>query len=512
MFDGRPVSIYTAGMDLQPTSAPRGSATPKPLRATDKKTATAAEAGSLPTERYTPAGDLGARPTYSGPVLPQPDKSYLVNAEKTPVYVSFDARAIAFFEHIGHKVDLEGAQLIAPDGRSQPLDSRVSPQPTLREQYGLVSGEKSAASNEPWTFRVPGMPGGVFGKPQGVEFRGSDSGLSVKFLDHEGKPLPKLDSGQVADDFQQFRTNTKVLRRNRYSSAKELFGTESGAAQTSGPGKPLVDESQPGLRFQAPTQKSLETLKAGFESVLGECSRTRSESVDLNSLKAFESTFRSLLEREQAEKQEVDGFAVLRQAASHPDAAQQLRTIVGPGSEGLEGPELLEAVRTKVQRACPLEIVVIPRGQSAADCVENADEQTREQLKNAGRAYFHSTDPIAYRIQSGSDDLPPQRLFIGEEVLENETAVKVVYKHEMLHVFEHRYANPEELQSLRASFDEATEFQSLYGSSFSEYLPTVGEEFLAAHGPEGPQWVKEHHPLVYDLLSQLLESDPAASQ
>ncbi len=496
-------------MELHPASALPNRAQTNIPRAQEPKTARETEA-TPPAEHYTPDSSASTASAYSAPLLPQPDRAYIVNAEKMPLVVRFDAKAIAFFEHIGRKVDLESAQLIAPSGAAHSLDSRVSAQPSLGEQYGLLSGEKSVATTEPWTFRVPGMPGGVFGKPQGVQFLGRDNGLAVEFLDQEGRPLPKISGGQVIDDFQEFRTNTKVLRRDRYFSALELLGSAESASVASAPGKLLTDEPLPGLRFMAPSPQTLTALKAGFESVLGDCSRTRAESVNLNNLRAFESTFRSLLEKEQAEKEVVDGFAVLREAAAHPDAAGLLQEIAGPGSERLKPAELLDAVRTKVQRACPLEIIVIPRGQTAVDCIENPDEYTRGQLKGAGRAYFHSSDPIAYRIQTGSDDLPPQRLFVGEEVLGNERAVKVIFKHELLHVFEHRYANPEELAALKASFDEASEFQSLYGSSFFEYLPTVGEEYLSAHGPEGPQWVKDQHPRVHEMLSRLLGSDPAA--
>ena len=162
------------------------------------------------------------------------------------------------------------------------------------------------------------------------------------------------------------------------------------------------------------------------------------------------------------------------------------------------------------ESASPLEIIVIPRDKTALDCVEVKRESSKQQLSRAGRAYFLRSNPFAYRAESRADDLPAQRLFIGQEILQSEQGIKAVLLHEMLHVFEHLYANPEESRQIEESFQQATEFQSLYGSSRDEYITTVGEEFFATHGADGPSWSKEHHRPVYDLLSQLTGTDPAA--
>jgi hypothetical protein len=420
----------------------------------------------------------------------------------TPVTVEFDAKAAAFLRSVDHKVDLDSARLVSPDGTARSLDSRVSPEPSNAERYAVVSGEKLAEA-EPWTFRLPGMPGGVFGKPQAVRFVGRETGLGVEFLDADGKPV----SARTSDDFQGFRTDTKVLRRDRYATLDKIF-PEVTSEQNEG-AEFLREEPFPGIRFQAPSKQTMEIAMASFQTVLGKSAAERAETVDLAKLESFEKVFQGVLEAEKQQSEEVDGFAALNRAAGVPAGAEALEAILGPGAEGLGSGQLLQAVRDKLLRACPLEIVVVPKGKTAADCVE---PHLAERLQGAGRAYFFTMDPLAHRAQTGSKDLPAQRLFIGEEVLEDETAVKVVLMHELLHVFEHRYATTEEQQQIQTSFAEAKEFQSLYGSSPFEYLPTVAEEFLGAHGPEGPDWVKKHHPKVHQLLSRLMGGEKESEE
>ena len=97
----------------------------------------------------------------------------------------------------------------------------------------------------------------------------------------------------------------------------------------------------------------------------------------------------------------------------------------------------------------------------------------------------------------------------NDQILQTEQGVKAVLTHELLHVFENLIANPKETQQIEQGFQNATEFQSLYGSSRDEYLTTVGEEFFSTHGADGPTWVKEKHEPVYELLSKLTGLDPA---
>jgi len=209
---------------------------------------------------------------------------------------------------------------------------------------------------------------------------------------------------------------------------------------------------------------------------------------------------------------DVDGFAAMQKALDSPEALAAMQDIYGFGATALADYELLDGVTQKTLRACPLEIIVIPRNKTALDCVEEDTDSIRERLSQAGRAYFLKTHPLIHRVQTGSDELPSQKLFVGEEILEKEQGVKAVLMHEMLHVFEQIYATPEETQQIDASFQQATEFQSLYGSNRDEYLTTIGEEFLGTHGPEGPEWVKEKHGPVYQLLSKLTRGEGSVQQ
>jgi hypothetical protein len=226
----------------------------------------------------------------------------------------------------------------------------------------------------------------------------------------------------------------------------------------------------------------------------------------------FEQQFQKLLAKKIEAGGEVDGFAAMLETLDDPVALNAMQEIHGPGAESLSNEALLDKVGARTLRACPLEIVIMPRDKTALDCVEVERASTKEQLSRAGRAYFLRANPFAYRSETGSEKLPAQRLFIGEEILDQELGVKAVFMHELLHVFEHLYATPQEIKQIDTSYQEAKEFQSLYGSSRDEYLTTLGEEFWETHGPNGPAWVKNHHRPVWSLLAKLTGSDPAGNR
>jgi hypothetical protein len=449
-----------------------------------------------------------SEPTSSNLVKPEQGRSYQAHQQLSrPITLSFDDRAIAFFDSAGLQVDLEQAQIVTRDGRRVPLDHRVSSVREPAQRYAVKAGQKLAPDAEPWQFRVPGMPVSVFGKPHGVQVVGADSGFSMKFLDASGNIIDRESPQAGLDDTQGLRVDTQVFRKDRQSTLGRL-GSHLPSASEPGPASlPFTDSSITNVNFRAPTKTTLATAKGTFEKLLGSAARERATSIDLKKLEIYEQQFQKRLSKELEAGGEVDGFALMEQTMDDPIARQAMQEIYGPGAETLTGSELLGQVGQKALRACPLEIVVIPRDKSAIDCVEVEMESSKQQLSQAGRAYFLTAHPFAYRAQTGSGGLPTQRLFVGEEILEQEQGVKAVLMHELLHVFEHLYATPQETEKIETSFQQATEFQSLYGSSRDEYLTTVGEEFWGTHGSEGPDWVRENHRPVFELLSKLTDSN-----
>jgi hypothetical protein len=442
-------------------------------------------------------------------IQPKIGQSYLAHQDMPrPITLNFDPKAVAFFENAGLKLDLEEAQIVTPDGRRVPLDHRVISETEPAQRYAVESGQKLASSAEPWQFRVPGMPGAVFGKPHGIRFLGADTGLSLKFLDHAGAEIDRASALPERGDAQGMRVETRVFRRDRQTTLGRL-AAHVPAPSVIGPALlPFTDHNLTNVTFRAPNQKSLDTAKTTFEKLLGSVARDRAVGIDLEKLKTYEQQFQKTLAKKVESGGEVDGFAAMLETLDEPVALNAMQELHGPGAKSLTKESLLDQVGAKALRACPLEIVIIPRDKTATDCVEVERASTKEQLSRAGRAYFLRANPFAYRSETGSEKLPAQRLFIGEEILEQEQGVKAVFMHELLHVFEHLYATPQETQQIDTSYQEAKEFQSLYGSARDEYLTTLGEEFWGTHGSDGPAWVKKYHRPVYDLLAKLTGTDP----
>lgn len=441
------------------------------------------------------------------PLEPQGGVVYEVHrASQRPVALSFDDKAVAFFHNAGLKFDLEQAQIVTEDGRRVPLDHRAPLAASPRDQYEVSAGYKLPSTAEPWQFRVPGIPSQVFGKPYGVLVEGAEQGLSLKFLDVEGKIVEGNAPTSETDDFQGMRVDTKVFRRNRSSTLGKLARHQPIATQTGPARLPFVGRSPGEVLFRAPTESALVTAKTAFDSLLGSVARDREVEVDLPKLEIYESQVQKVIQKKLELGEDVDGYAAMLEGMDHPEALNALHDFYGMQAGQLSRSQLFQGVSQKVLRASPIEIVVIPKDKTALDCVENPSESAQAQLRNAGRAYFLRTDPMSYRAQTGAKDLPVQRLFVGEEILESEKGVKAVLMHEMLHVFEHVLATPQQIQQIESSFQQASEFQSLYGSNRDEYLTTVGEEFLGTHGAEGPEWVKAEHRPVFDLLSKLTDS------
>lgn len=474
-----------------------------------QRQALASSASSAPADQKAPISPITPPEVFDSRVVqPELGREYQANQSlPRDITLSFDERAIAFFENSGLKIDLEEAQIVTQDGRRMPLDHRATSLQDPRENYAVESGFKLAPEAEPWQFRVPGIPSQVFGKPHGVHIVGADSGLSLQFVDSTGHIIARETAHEDFDDFQGMRVQTKVFRRNRQSTLGQLASHRPSSSQPGPANLPHVDRSIPNVTFRSPTQVGLDTARSAFEKLLGSLVRQRTESFDLKKFEVYERQVQQIIEEELKGGGDVDGFAAMQKAMHFPIACHAMEELHGPGAEHLAKDELLDRVAQKMMKACPLEIVVIPRGKTALDCVEVERESTKQQLERAGRAYFLRSNPFAYRSETGSKDLPTQRLFVGEEIIETEQGVKAVLMHELLHVYEHLYATPEETQEIEKSFHQASEFQSLYGANRDEYLTTLGEEFLGTHGPDGPEWVKTHHRPVYDLLQTLVSTD-----
>ena len=376
-----------------------------------------------------------------------------------------------------------------------------------RDQYAVEAGYKLPATAEPWQFRVPGIPTQVFGKPHGVHIVGADQGFSMKFVDSNGAIIDRETAATELDDFQGMRVDEQVFRTTRQSTLGSLASHVPSPGTGTAASLDFIDSEFSNVTFRAPSQKGLDTARTAFQKLLGPIVEERAESIDLEKLSVYENQVEKIISAELALGKDVDQFESMQRAMENPTALQAMRDIYGDGAEALGNDELLDQVGQKLMKSCPLEITILPRDKSAIDCIKTERESTAEHLKRAGRAYFMRVNPFAYRSETGSEGLPAQQLIVGEEILETELGVKAVLMHEMLHIFEHLYATPEEAQMIDKGYQGATEFQSLYGVNRDEYLTTVGEEFLGTHGPGGQEWVKREHPPVYNLLSGLLKSE-----
>ena len=468
------------------------------------------EAPPTPEDRVNLTSDSKAKTSSpdEGLLSPKAGIKYQANqSQARPISLSFDDRAIAFFQNGGLKLDLEQAQVVTKDGRRVPLDHRVGSQVSPRDQHAVEAGYKLPATAEPWQFRVPGIPTQVFGKPHGVHIVGADQGFSMKFVDSEGALIDRETAATELDDFQGMRVDKQVFRTTRQSTLGSL-ASHVPSPETGGPASlQFVDSEISNVTFRSPSQEALNTAKTSFQKLLGPIVEERAENIDLEKLSVYEAQVEKIITAELESGKDVDQFESMQKAMNNPTALQAMRDIYGDGAEALGNDELLDQVGQKLMKSCPLEITVMPRDKAAIDCVKIERESAVEYLKRAGRAYFMRVNPFAYRSETGSEGLPTQRIFVGEEILETELGVNAVLMHEMLHVFEHIYATPEETQMIEKGYQGATEFQSLYGVNRDEYFTTVGEEFLGTHGPGGQEWVKREHPPVYNLLSGLLDSD-----
>lgn len=490
-LDPRAALSITPRRERPAPNAPAGDAAPAP-------------ADGVALSQSAPLPAPTAVPSPLPPLQPQAGEVYQANQDQPrPIALSFDDAAAQFVKNANLQVDLENAQLLTEDGRRIPLDGRIANADDLASGYAVQGGHKLEPGAEPWQFRVPGTPPGIFGKPFGVLLAGGEQGLAMKFLDAQGQIIDRSAPG--LDDTQGMRVDIPVFRTNRRTTLGKVASHVPNGTGLLGPASlPFTETGFRNVTLRAPSKESLGVAKEAFGKLLGSLNDERAPSVDLNQLKVYENHFQQILEAEVQKGGEIDGMALMRTAVEVPEARQALSNIVGSGAESLSHGELLQAAGEKVQRACPLEIVVIPKDKSAADCVEVADDEERQRLEQAGRAWFQTTDALVQRAQTSSNELPVQRLFVGEEILQSEQGVKAVLIHELLHVFEQRYASPDELTQISESFAQAREFQSLYGSSRDEYLTTVSEEFQAAHGADGPAWVEREHPQMFTLLSNLL--------
>lgn len=441
--------------------------------------------------------------SYFKTVVPKPEQDYVVGRDSgTPVTVRFDAKAVEFLEKNGGRVDLENARVVWPDGQDAPVDARSPLQPNAEQQGLLVMGKIPGPLDQAWTYPIPGTPEGVWGKPAAIAFRGSDDGFVPEFLDAFGQSV----SLQSSDDLFGFQTTKKVFRKDRLKTLLAA-GHHLGAVESDG--NPVLfthsDSSRQGVTFKAPDGDSLLHCKKAFESILGNATE---QGMDWEKFGRLVDIFK----QEMGMKGSVlDAIARVEQRAAEPETVKLMVSILGSEFEGMDGSALLNAVQEKALRACPLEVVVMPRDKNPSDCCPDS----RAQLENAkvefSRAFVLSVNPLQQALSNSDADVSPpvQRLFVGEELLEPGKPGQATLRHELLHIFEARYAGAEQKAAIQKSYEESKEFASIYGSARIEYFTTVGEEFFGEFGADGPQWVKEQHPRIYELLSRLTGTDPA---
>lgn len=77
-------------------------------------------------------------------------------------------------------------------------------------------------------------------------------------------------------------------------------------------------------------------------------------------------------------------------------------------------------------------------------------------------------------------------------------------RHELYHALEAKFLTDGERAELDRLHAQAVRdggpFESVYGHQRPEFLTTMAEEFEGEHGPDGPGWLREHHPRLERLL------------
>ncbi|MGE0496035.1 MAG: hypothetical protein AB7S38_42920 [Vulcanimicrobiota bacterium] len=433
---------------------------------------------------------------FEGTLTPEPDTPYLAPMGGRDCPVIFNSAACEAIRANGYQFDPKAAVLIDKQGNLSALDGR-SP-----KRLGLEETLRKMASGAPvppgpdapaWLFTVYPTVDPVMGHPaHGLQVFVNDQGhLSVGPLGPDGQPLKPHE----LDDFKGMIPSVAALRSNRDKFMFDIMD-ELASARSSEPVNreawPL-DTSIPGITISAAGAASLETVREILEGVCGERMRGPRQTLGTDALSFVANCTR-------------DGSPDLSQATSYSEvlesvSADKLREglarVLGAGPDA-PVEELVKSASRARERGKPVEIVVIPK-----------DAEVQAVFDFAQR---DGIDASTLRLANFANH-PSGKVYlaIGEEFLSDPRGREMV-EHEFWHLFESHCATDKELDMLDAAYARTAEakgpFQSLYGSSRIEFLPTLEEEFSALHGPEGPGWLKQNHPDVYALLQSVTGKNP----
>lgn len=237
-------------------------------------------------------------------------------------------------------------------------------------------------------------------------------------------------------------------------------------------------EIAPNVFLHAPDEQSAEHLKGLFQQICG-------PSVEQHQPQ----TVGARLER-------VKGL--LERLGNDPEALEGSRLECGAQPEGWDegtARKRLQTLALRLDRQLqPVHLFVVPAGKHYSSLPFFDAEARRFLAQSPESTGCHIPDTqIGHIVAVNQAELGSQ-------------ADTRVPRHELIHLFEQRFLAPEVQERLDQLHQEILErggpLPSGYAANRKEFLTTMGEEYQADFGPDGPLWVKTAHPEVYELFEQ----------
>jgi hypothetical protein len=313
----------------------------------------------------------------------------------------------------------------------------------VREQYHQDTGKPAP----PWTFYDPSR--NLYGVPRGV--------LTLD-LDPQTGALQTTTSEGTHYEFSYLRD--EVGGGDGFpASAYEKLGDDP---------NPFVLEI-PGGSIKAPDEVTARRVRALFDEVCGKQAASWPER-------------RAERDRVERELQRVEGDPAAVKALLEPETEHEWDAETAAAA--------VEAYRhNRLAFELPLTIEVVPAGKHFSA------------MPGMGEPPPGLRDATGARAVTAS----AQRLFVPVEDLWSERQKCV--RHELYHVLEDKYMDTRvrlEVDGVHARTVAANgPFARPYGYQRIEFWTTMAEEFEGCNGPDGPAWLREKHPELYEIFARV---------
>lgn len=447
--------------------------------------------------------------SFRGAEKIQAAKTYkaLVPSRKGPreIDVRFSDLAAAQFSMGGLTFAKQDAVVYTPDGQKIPLDNRTHGKVSEKTEFlrAMAGMRPTLTSQSPaWTFEHYATPSqALYAFPEhGLEIGiGNDGTPMIRRLDSDGQVIDK-----AQDDFRGLQTLHRIKRHQRERKMDEVLSAArsfDGNPELSVPlSKWKVNDK---VTINAPNEQSAKQVESLAKLFLG-AGRENFE-IDPGKVQAF---------KDRVQVNDLDNLTpteamnLAQERLSKEENRREMAELLGRDWQGQEAEELAGDIKSAISRTSPVEITIVPRG---ADLQPYLGEKEKALSKSSRLEMAAFILKPKVQFLEKVEDMGATKIFVAEELLDTPES-KVALAHELLHGFEEIYASDDELDTIASCYEKANkderEFPCHYGALKSEFLTTMGEEFLSLHGEDGPQWVKSEHPEMYKLLSGLTGLDP----